>query len=190
MSLHVHAFTHGATPAQMEDADERRSCDCGQREPREGRVHVVMAIDPGSTQSAWIVLKDGVPRRFGIEANEDVLRLLGRAHESVHAVVIETIESYGMAVGRDVFETVWWAGRFYEAAQPLPVHRLPRRDVKLYLCQSSRAKDANVRQALLDRFGGGKAKGTKAAPGPLYGVSKDVWAALAVAVTWADREAT
>jgi hypothetical protein len=29
--------------------------------------------------------------------------------------------------------------------------------------------------------------GRKAAPGPLYGISRDVWSALAVAVTYADR---
>ena len=39
---------------------------------------------------------------------------------------------------------------------------------------------------LLDRFGGSSAIGLKRSPGPLYGVSKDVWSALAVAVTYAD----
>jgi len=38
--------------------------------------------------------------------------------------------------------------------------------------ESARAKDGNIRVALLDRFGGEKvAKGTKAEPRPLYGVS-------------------
>ena len=51
--------------------------------------------------------------------------------------------------------------------------------IKVHLCESARAKDGNVRQALIDRIG---AQGTKKKPGPTYGVSKDVWAALAVAV--------
>jgi hypothetical protein len=55
-----------------------------------------------------------------------------------------------------------------------------RRDVKLHLCGSARAKDPNIRQALLDRFG---PVGTKKAPGPLYGVKSHIWSALAVAVT-------
>ena len=40
----------------------------------------------------------------------------------------------------------------------------------------------------IDKFGGSKetAIGKKANPGPLYGVKKDIWAALAVAVTWAE----
>jgi hypothetical protein len=41
-----------------------------------------------------------------------------------------------------------------------------------------RAKDANIRQALIDKLG---AVGTKKAPGPLYGISGHLWAALAVA---------
>jgi len=63
----------------------------------------------------------------------------------------------------------------------------------MHLCKNNRAKDANIRQALLDRFpatGGGKAPqiGTKKQPGPLYGVTSHLWSALAVAVTWADTQ--
>jgi hypothetical protein len=97
-----------------------------------------------------------------------------------------------MAVGAEVFETCVWAGRFIERwyRNPRrPTHlRVYRRDVKLHLCGSMRAKDANVRQALIDRYGPGKEKaiGRKAAPGPLYGISGDCWAALGVAVTAAE----
>lgn len=49
------------------------------------------------------------------------------------------------------------------------------------------AKDANVRQALINRFGGKDAAiGRKAAPGPLYGISRDMRSALAIAVTGHD----
>ena len=144
----------------------------------------ILAIDPGSEQSAWL-LWDGLPLEFGIQPNDDLLhRLYGRLQRP-DTVVIEKIESYGMAVGAEVFDTVHWAGRFTEAARPVPVVQLPRRTVKLALCHDSRAKDANIRQALLDLFGGAAAKGTKTAPGPLYGISKDVWSALAIAVTYA-----
>lgn len=151
----------------------------------------ILAIDPGPTQSAWLEMA-GHPVIFGMMLNADILTMLrGYADPMIGiplgAVVIEQIESYGMAVGREIFETVRWAGRFEEAAQPSPVVLMPRRSVKLHLCGSARAKDANVRQALLDRFGGqSAAMGRKAAPGPLYGVSKDVWSALALAVTYAD----
>lgn len=44
--------------------------------------------------------------------------------------------------------------------------RIPRLKVKVHLCHDSRAKDANIRQAILDRFGGkAVAIGSKRQPG-------------------------
>jgi hypothetical protein len=65
--------------------------------------------------------------------------------------------------------------------------------VKLHLCGTNKAKDANVRQALLDMFprtGGGAVPqvGTKKEPGPLYGISTHAWPALGVAITALGRE--
>jgi hypothetical protein len=98
-----------------------------------------------------------------------------------------------MAVGKEVFETVRWIGRFQQAYRnPETVMLIYRRDVKLHLCNSAKAKDQNVRQALIDLFaptGAGKTPqiGTKARPGPLYGVSGHAWSALAVAITAANQ---
>jgi hypothetical protein len=157
----------------------------------------ILAIDPGNEQSAWVLYDPASPEpliQFGYEANDDLLARIcgvGSGFDVEHdAVAIEMIASYGMAVGREVFETCVWIGRFAEALRAgldLPT-LVYRRDVKLHLCASCKAKDSNVRQALLDKFGPGKAKavGVKSAPGPLYGVSGDVWSALAVAVTYAE----
>lgn len=154
----------------------------------------VLAIDPGCEQSAWVLYDGTRVVSHNIEANELVeARLMNDKLRDDWALVIEQITSYGMPVGVEVFDTVFWTGRFYAAAKTLCriPHRVPRRDVKLHLCQSARAKDANVRQALLDRFGGKeKAVGRKASPGPLYGVKADCWQALALAVTWVDLHGT
>jgi hypothetical protein len=154
-------------------------------------VSIVLAIDPGPTQSAWsaVDVASGELRRFAIQPNEHLLDELRDAADHFHYVdqlVIEKVEGFGMAVGAEVFETVYVSGQMAEAARPLPVARIGRKAVKLHLCQSMRAKDANIRQALIDRFGGPSAIGRKATPGPLYGVAGDVWSAIAVAVTWAD----
>jgi hypothetical protein len=119
--------------------------------------------------------------------------LLDKVHHfSGDHIAIEMIASYGMAVGREIFETCVWIGRFMQAwRNPKAVRLIYRRDVKLRLCGTVKAKDANVRQALIDMFpktGGGKIPqiGTKAQPGPLYGVASHAWAAVAVAVTALD----
>lgn len=151
----------------------------------------VLAIDPGNERSAWCIYDHGRPFAFSIEPNAELLArmLVGDWPHPMECaeLAIEMIASYGMPVGREVFETCVWIGRFVQAwgSEHAFVYR---KDVKLHLCGQPRAKDANIRQALIDRFGPGKDKavGTKKQPGPLYGVSSDVWSALAVAVTHSD----
>ena len=79
----------------------------------------------------------------------------------------------------------------------VPVYRSK---VKLHFCGSSRAKDGNVRAALLDRFGPVSSKETyvptgkrgqplkmrqRTVPGPLWGISGHMFSALAVvAYAW------
>ena len=61
--------------------------------------------------------------------------------------------------------------------------------MKLAICGDSRAKDPNIRQALIDRYGGKEqAIGTKHLPGPLHAIVRDVWAALALGVAWLERD--
>ncbi|WP_045764626.1 hypothetical protein [Xanthomonas albilineans] len=142
----------------------------------------ILAIDPGTTESGWCLLDNGRVVESGISSNYEMLtRLLSWDGYSGDILAIEMIASYGMAVGREVFETCVWIGRFQQAwRQPSEVRLVYRRDVKLHLCGSAKAKDPNIRQALLDLIG---TPGTKKAPGPTYGVRSHAWAALAVAAT-------
>lgn len=155
----------------------------------------LLAIDPGNIESAYVLYDthEERPLAFAKWPNHDILS--GIAGTEADELAVEMIASYGMAVGAEVFETCVAIGRFLErwnARGLLWVGRyrlVYRREVKLHLCQSPRAKDANVRQALIDRYGGkDKAVGKKASPGPLYGLSGDCWAALGVAVTAAETE--
>lgn len=152
----------------------------------------VLAIDPGPEQSAWVLWDGECVAKHAKESNALVRDRLALRFRGVHDVVIEQIASYGMPVGAEVFETCVWTGRFWEAAGPcVAVHLRPRRDVKLHLCGQVRAKDSNIRQALIDRFGGkDQAIGKKATPGPLYGLRADEWQALALAVTFHDQRAS
>lgn len=153
----------------------------------------ILAIDPGYEQSAYVLWNGDFVLEHAIEPNDDLLaRLSSGAWRvgGIDAVVFESIESYGMAVGREVFETVFWTGRLFEQARhkSLIVERLPRKAVKLHLCQSARAQDSNIRVAILDRFGGKeRAIGKVKTPGPLFGIKSHEWAALALGMTWLDQ---
>jgi hypothetical protein len=160
----------------------------------------LLAIDPGSEESAWVVYDDRarMPLNWGKHPNEGVLSVIYDPPAECRALAIEMVASYGMAVGATVFETCVWAGRFIQLwqmggsewgkAAGGDALRVYRRDVKLHLCGSMLAKDPNIRQALIDRYGPGKDKavGFKATPGPLYGMKADCWSALAVAITAAE----
>ncbi len=143
----------------------------------------VLAIDPGTDQSAYVHwdCADKKILDHSILPNRDLLDKF--YHDDwpfwKNHLAIEMIASYGMPVGREVFETCVWIGRFIQASASPNPGLYYRKDVKLHLCGSPKAKDANIRQALIDLVG---PQGTKKAPGPTYGIKSHSWAALAVAV--------
>lgn len=151
---------------------------------------MIFSVDPGPVESAYVMLDSKLkPIEFGKLDNYDLVgkiaawNLLGEEQKDEFA--IEMVASYGMPVGVEVFETVFWIGRFWEAACNFKsTTKIYRKDEKINLCGSMKAKDSNIRQALIDRFGG---VGVKKNPGWFYGVSGDVWSAIAVGVTYHDK---
>lgn len=150
----------------------------------------VIAIDPGNEQSAWVAW-DRDPESVvacGIQPNREILDLIDEDQRLHGLLCIEEIASYGMAVGKEVFRTCYWYGRFAEAwyrtHNANDAMLIERRVVKLHHCHSARATDANISQALKDRFG---QPGTKKSPGKLFGIKSHLWAALALAVCIGDR---
>ena len=162
---------------------------------------MILAIDPGNIESAYVVLDENLkPVAFEKCKNEDLysaMSLIFKVHEyKITHVAIEMIASYGMAVGKEVFDTCVWIGRFYERVKRVDaglnvkdIQYIYRKDEKMNLCHSMKANDATIKQALIDRFAygvGNYGKGNKKNPGWFYGFAKDVWAAYAVGVTYAD----
>ena len=154
---------------------------------------IILGIDPGSEKSAILLYESHqkVIINADIFTNAECLVFMRKwFHEArPEFMAIEMVASYGMPVGKSVFETVFWIGRFWEAVgDDIGKSFIYRSQVKMHLCNSMRAKDSNIRQALIDKFGGSReaAIGTKKKKGPLYGISKDLWSALAVAVTYAE----
>jgi hypothetical protein len=149
---------------------------------------IILAIDPGPTESAWVIYHTTPKQILGYakEPNAAVQEFLRNSDTSADMLAIEKVASFGMPVGEEVFETVYWSGRFAQTwNRDLRLRRITRHEVKMHVCKSPRANDSTIRQALIDRFG---KPGTRKAPGGTYGLSGDVWAALAVAVTAAETE--
>ena len=154
----------------------------------------ILAIDPGNTESGFVLMNEDYSIiEMGKIDNGALCDFILPDYDPPKYVVIEMVASYGMAVGQTVFETCVWIGRFMEQfeANECRVRRVFRKDVKMYLCGQTRAKDSNITAALVDRFSfprhaakGGK--GTKSDPGFFFGFKSDIWQAYALGVTWLD----
>lgn len=145
---------------------------------------ILLAIDPGYRESHYVVLDSPGPRvmESWSGANEQLLDDL-RSNTALRSflydhVLIESMDPFGLRLGRETMDTILWIGRFMEAGR---AELVPRSLIKMTLCGTRRADDASIRRVLMDRIG---KPGTKKEPGPTYGVSGHRWQALAVAVTW------
>lgn len=159
----------------------------------------ILAIDPGNVRSGYVLAEYDEAEirrvlRVGKVENAEMMQIISEIAESAETdFAIEMIAGMGMAVGAEVFDTCVWIGRFWERALTRDFREMQyiyRREEKLCLCASPRAKDANIRQALADRYAPGQpnfGKGTKKQPGFFFGFSADMWAAMAVATTYYDK---
>ena len=163
--------------------------------------NILLAIDPGDVQSAFcfVDIETYKPLYFDKVNNSDVFDLIDEYIEKYKynenfslKVACEMISSYGMAVGKSVFETCVFIGEikmYMGIFHSTNVDYIYRKDEKLCMCGQVRAKDSNVRQALIDRFAKfdfRSGKGTKKNPDWFYGFMADCWQAYAVGVTWID----
>ena len=151
---------------------------------------IIFAIDPGDVESGFAVIRmpDFALFDHGKVENKKMLEKIDRYSffGAINVFAIEMIASYGMPVGKNVFETCVWIGRFIQVIKHQKHTFVYRKEEKLCLCGSLKAKDSNIRQALIDRYAKHdfkSGKGVKKNPDTFYGVSKDVWQAIAVGVT-------
>lgn len=109
-------------------------------------------------------------------------------------LALEMVSCYATMVGKEVFETAVWIGRFIEMSMDRcfkqqevgalsPYTLITRSLARTTICGTARAGDPQMRAALEDKMGGGR--GTKKNPGPMYGMTEsDLRSALAVAMTF------
>jgi hypothetical protein len=158
----------------------------------------IIGIDPGNKESAFCLVSalNLQPIFFQKEANAEMWRDVFDAAQTVGwdkvDFAVEMIASYGMPVGREVFDTVLWIGQMKDRIEGAGkiCNFIYRKDEKMAICHSMKANDASIRQALVDRFAYGVpnfGKGTKKAPGWFYGFRADIWQSYAIAVTYYEK---
>lgn len=153
----------------------------------------ILAIDPGDVMTAYCLMDENYrPICKAKVENERALQFITENAVNIDQIVTEMIASYGMPVGRNVFETCVMIGRIEHLADALgiPHARVLRSEEKECICHHSQAKDSNIRRALIDRFAQHdlvNGRGTKKKPDWFYGFAADMWAAFAVGVTYLDK---
>lgn len=161
---------------------------------------MILAIDPGNIESGYVLTNNDLTIvKSGKINNQELLEDIEfdrfeslNPIESIEHIAIEMVACYGMAVGKSIFDTCVFIGKLSYLLEDLkgyPVTFIYRKDEKMNLCNSMKANDSNITQALIDRFAPNtpnKGKGTKKEPGWFYGFKKDIWQAYAVAVTYYD----
>lgn len=145
---------------------------------------IVLGLDPGTTETGY-ALTDGSfavldAGKIGSGLITDLIREFNPS-----AVACESLQSYGAAVGREVFETAYWIGEYrYVCKQSsIDFFLYPRPEYARAIAGVQKVTDSVLRQALLLRFGGDK-KGE-----PLFKLkgSSDQRSAFAVAVYHIDK---
>jgi len=148
----------------------------------------ILSLDVGTTESAYALMDHSLANpliSFGKYDNRTIAEMVRQFDYDIMAY--EEFASYGMPIGQTTMISIWWNGWYCALCDehPRPYKPILRKDVKMHLCHTMKAKDCNIRQAVIDRYG---EPGKKASPGILYGVSKDVWSAIAINITYYDKE--
>jgi len=160
---------------------------------------IVLAIDPGTTKSAYTLYDSDKHKliEFGKINNEELILKLIDFRLHTEYLAIEGMQNYGSAVGKSTFTTCIWIGRYLQRWEDIGGESkiIYRRQVKSFITPGIKSNDSKIRTALIDMFpatgldskGNPSSIGIKKSLGPLYGVSKDVWSALAIALTFCKK---
>jgi hypothetical protein len=145
----------------------------------------ILGIDPGPEESA-IVRYDSANNCVLVTWYGPNDKALDYLRSQDNYVVIERVSCYGNITGASTLRTAEAVGRFWQRAADMRCEvRLPSRpEICTVLCGLRNAKKAQVRARLIELHGGieNVAIGTLKSRGPLYGISKHCWDALAAAV--------
>lgn len=137
-------------------------------------TQLILGLDPGPTESAICLYEPGQPGRVLKAEKMPNREMRQRLYEREWAIwnnrpdtplfVVEYMRPRGMPTSAEEMDTMFELGRLVQCWQG-HWQKINRMDVKLALCGKVNATDANIRRALIDRWGGDKAiAGTKKCP--------------------------
>lgn len=119
---------------------------------------IIIGIDPGNEESAYaLVNEDYEILEAEKVSNSDLRRVIDK--RVYNLIALESIQSYGMPVGRTTFETCFMIGRIIQMAgdRNKQCFLYPRPKIAQGIIGAGgKYNDAAMRQALLIRFGGDK----------------------------------
>src|SRR5579863_2600371 len=94
---------------------KKQKTDCVKLENGEIAMKI-LALDPGTTQTGWCVVDEKMRiSEHGIHNNHQLLKMILQRGAEFDRLATEMISSQGMAVGKSVFDTCVWIGRFTQA---------------------------------------------------------------------------
>ena len=172
----------------------------------------IITIDPGNVSSGYAIERNGKLVEYGKIKNNELEQIIKENKFDVAA--IEMIVSYGMSIGKTTIDTIYFIGKFSNILENnnCKVYLISRPNIKLNVCLNSLSKDKNVRQAVIEYYGGfevaiggikckvckGKGwfkkrtnicelcngKGYEYEKGPLYNARADMWSAIAIIIAY------
>lgn len=167
----------------------------------------LLAIDPGTTQSAYAMLNEDYSLVSAAKVENEVLLTLVKDGEW-DEMAIECMEARHVVngvIGSETYDTCYWIGRYEQVAHDRgkPVHRIYRTQERTRLIPTKKNKlpphpdtvgqgaDSQIRATLIRRFAKHdkkNGKGKAAHKDVFYGFAKDMWSAFAVGVVHLDME--
>jgi len=142
-----------------------------------------IGVDPGPRKSGAAI----VDVDFGLiwmahDSNKEIIKTIKPYLEQGNAVLgYEWVQNYGRVVGETVMRTAHTCGRLFELAHDKNnfIHEPTRPKIVRHFTGKTNSKKPEVRDKILERFGG---EDSKKKGGALYGISNHKWDALAVCI--------
>lgn len=120
---------------------------------------LIVGVDPGPTELGYAIMDRDYNCIWASKGTIDELFVhLLSFPDKIEAVAIESIQSYGMQMGRSTIETCYCIGRVVQVCidNEIPFDLIPRPEYGKAITGTNRVKDPLIRTALENRFGGYK----------------------------------